>query len=506
MNRRELFLIILLLAAAFCLPAQEIQVDRDELTSVGDQSIKFINYVGPHEFINTTDQIRGIGRSLGKEITLQVSKRASIGGRYEVLHVVTPEIEQGFDSDIFIIGDDAAVDHINNLRMIIAGYLETVYGFSGRDAYLIAEFVTYYNAVYRNDIKMAGIRYKEPVVNLLKPDKLGLDTHYSNWAGKTQMLIPLSEIFDVGLSIDSGTITDDRVIEEMRKEEDMGLDSRRDMVEIREREISKEQENLDKRRDELESKQKSFSERIEIVEEKEAAGMELSLEEESTREDLEEEKSSIEKAVEKLEELQENLDRKTEEVLKMRDDISEDENKRIADETEDVFTSVNGVEPVWFLTVDSEGNGIPYGRVVKYNLEDKKLLAISEVTAVRGRSIAILPDSIMVIAGRRGPNSRVRLMLLNRDSLETMSVGKHDIFPGSLMMLKGNYIYLVTTKKGEWRLGKFNAAMSITAISDLAVDPWTSISCDEDSLYVQGTKGDVLKLSNVTLKEELRLP
>jgi len=505
MIQRETFRITLVLVAVFCLPlhAQEVRVERDELTSIGDQSIKFINYVGPHEFINTADQIRGIGRLLGSGITLQTSGRNSIAGKYELVHIVTPDIEEGFDSDIFIIGDKAAVDHINNLRTIIAGYLETVYGFLGRDAYLIAEFITYYNAVYRNDMEMAGERYKEPVVNFLNPDKLGLDTHYSNWAGRTQMLIPLSVVFDADVSIDAGAITDDKVIEEMRKEEDMGLDSRRDMVELREREIAKEQEGLDKRREELESEHKSISEKLGDIEEREAIGEKPSSE---TKKELEKKKSNIERAVEKLEELQKGVDKKTEAVLEMRDDISEDENKRIAAETEDVFTSAAVVEPVWFLTVDNDGDGIPYGRIVKYNLEDRRLLAVSKVTAVRGRSMAILPDSIIIIAGRRGPNSKVRLMLLDRNTLEEISVGEHDIFPGSLMMVKGSDIYLVTTEKGEWRLGKFDTAIKRTAISNLAIEPWTSISCDETSVYVQGAEGGVLKLSSTTLKEELRLP
>ena len=505
MAKRKFFRISLLLAVMLCFPlyAQEVQVNRDELASVGDQPIDFINYVGPYDFINTIDQIRGIGRLLGSGITLQATDKKSLGGKYEIVHIVAPHIEQGFDSDIFIIGDDAAVDHINNLRTIIAGYLETVYGFSGRDAYLISEFVTYYNAVYRKDMEMVQERYKEPVISFLNPDNLGLDTHYSNWAGKTQMLIPLSAVFDSGVSIDAGAITDGQVIEELRKKEDMGLDSRRDMVELRERELAKEQENLNKRRSELEGELRSVSKELSAIEEEEAAGEKPDSE---TKRELEKEKSDIEKAIEKIEEFQESVDKKTEEVLKMRDDISEDENIRIMAETEDISASSAAVEPVWFLAVDNEGDGIPYGRVVKYNLKDGKFLAVSKVTAVRGRSIVILPDSIMVIAGRRGPNSRVRLMLLDRDTLKTISVGEHDIFPGSLMMMKDRSIYLITAEKGEWRLGKFDTAMNRIAISGLEVEPWTSISCDGISIYVQEAEGGILKLSNTTLQEEARLP
>lgn len=503
-NHTRLFaisLILLLICSSSW--AQDVQVDRDELASIGDQSIKFINYVGPYEFINTLDQIRGIGRSLGENIVPEKPGEASAGGKYRVLHIVNPEIEDGLDADIFILESDAAVDHINNLRTIIAGYLETAYGFSARDAYLIAEFVSYYNAVYRGDIEMASDRYKQPVVDALDPEKMGLDTHYSNWPGKTQMLIPLR---GSGRIVDTGAITDDEVIDEMRKEEDMGLESRRDMVELREDEIDEEQKEVEEKLEEVEKREEAVVEELEKLEEKEESGETLTPEEEELKEELVEEKEEIEEEIAAVKEEQKEVDQRTEEVLEMRDDIAEDENKRMEEqEEEETFTSAPTVEPVWFLLVDDEGDGIPFGRVVKYNLFDGERLAVSEVTAVRGRTMAILPDSLLIIAGKDGGNSKVRPMLLDRDTLETQREGSHDVFPGSLMTVKGSDIYLVTTENGEWRLGKFDTSLERTAVSEVAVEPWTSISFDEDSLFVQGETGEILKLSASSLMELARL-
>ncbi len=500
---RLFILSLLLFIAAGGLWAEDVQVDRDELASIGDQSIKFINYVGPYEFINTLDQIRGIGRSLGENIIPEKPGETSVGGKYRVLHIVNPEIESGLDADIFILEAGAAVDHINNLRTIIAGYLETAYGFSARDAYLVAEFVTYYNAVYRGNIQMVGNRYKQPVVDALNADKIGLDTHYSNWPGKTQMLIPLR---GSGRIVDTGSITEDEVIDEMRKEDDMGLESRRDMVELREDEIDEEQEVLEERREEIEKKDEVVSEELQELEEKEDSGAELTVKEEDRKEELEEEKTVIEEEKAAVEEEQEVIDERTEEVLDMRDDIAEDENKRMEDqEEESTFTSAPQIDPVWFLMVDDEGDGIPYGRILMYNLNDGERQAVSDVTAVRGRTLAILPESLLVIAGKDGGNSKVRLMLLNQGTLETEKEGTHDVFPGSLMTVKGSDIYLVTTENGEWRLGKFNTSLDRTAVSEVAVEPWTSISFDGASLFVQGATGEILKLSASTLKEEARL-
>ncbi|MDT8298731.1 MAG: P83/100 family protein, partial [Spirochaetaceae bacterium] len=292
-------------------------------------------------------------------------------------------------------------------------------------------------------------------------------------------------------------------IEEMREEEDMGLDSRRDMVELREDEIDQDQAALDERKEDVERRDEAVTEELEELQDKEDSGEVLTPAEEVRREELTQEKAAVEEEKAEVEEQQQKIDERTEEVLDMRDDIAEDENARMQGSgTEDTFTSAPEETPVWFLLVDDEGDGIPYGRVVKYNLDDGRRLAVSSVTAVRGRSMAILPDSLLVIAGKEGGNSKVHLMLLDRQSLETTREGVDDVFPGSLMTVRGSDIYLVTTVGNEWRLGKFNTSLGRTAVSDLAVEPWTSISFDGDSLFVQGDNGEILKLSASTLKEE----
>lgn len=488
--------------------AEDIRVDREELAGVGNESVKFINYVGPHEFINTLDQIRDIGRALGSQIDRDTSGEASVGAKYRVLHIVNPDIPDGLDADIFILEPDAAVDHINNLRTIIAGYLETLYGFSSRDAYLVAEFVTYYNAVYRGDMDMARERYKAPVVEALDAAKMGLDTHYSNWAGKTQMLIPLRG--DDKPKIDTAAITDEEVIEEMREEDDKGLDSRRDMVDLIEEELDEEQKDVDQDREELDRQEEKVVEEIEEIEEKEDSGEVLTPEEQERKEELEEERETVEREKEEVEERQQDIDERTEEVMKMREDIAEDENALMEEaddkkDTEGTFTSAESVIPVWFLMVDAEGDGIPYGRVVKYDLEDGERLAVSDVTAVRGRTIVILPDNVLVIAGKEGTVTSVRPMLLDCNTLEIVKEGVNDVFPGSLMTVRGSDIYLVTLDKGEWRLGRFDAELSRKAVSEAVVEPWTSLTFDGDSLFVQSKNGEIIKLSASDLVEEDRL-
>jgi hypothetical protein len=55
---------------------------------------------------------------------------------------------------------------------------------------------------------------------------------------------------------------------------------------------------------------------------------------------------------------------------------------------------------------------------------------------------------------------------------------------------------------GKWKLGKFNSALSRISISEVEVNPWTSVSFKGSSVFVQGADGKVKKLSASSLEEE----
>jgi hypothetical protein len=228
------------------------QVNRDELQDL--PPVVFINYEGPHALLDTREEIRQIGVVLGRQIFenevgiaptlagLTVEQRrtylykfeAGASNRYFVIHCVSGQEGNKIDADILGLGVDTGVDHIRDLRVIIQGYLQTAYSYSERDAALLAEYITIYNAVYRGDWDYFVNRYKTQVMDNLTKDKVGLSIRYDEWPGRTLIVIPLGR---GGLSsIDTTTITDQKVIEEMRKEDDQGIPQRREMVDMVERE------------------------------------------------------------------------------------------------------------------------------------------------------------------------------------------------------------------------------------------------------------------------------
>ena len=221
-----------------------IEVDQSELKQTENTSIEFINYTGSHDEVDTLRAIAEIGESLGGAAQ---RGRAGDMNRYAVIHAVDQSVNTGLDADILIIGSGARVDHINNVRVIISGYLRRAYGYSEKDANTIAHFVTIYNAVYRGDMDMFKSKYKAIVVNNLTADKVGLALRYDEWPGKTQVVIPLSDQKYSGTlsTIDTSSISDKNVVNKMREQDDKDIATRKDMIDLKERESSAARDRAD---------------------------------------------------------------------------------------------------------------------------------------------------------------------------------------------------------------------------------------------------------------------
>ena len=212
-----------------------IEVDQNELRQAENTPIEFINYTGPHSEIDSLQSIAAIGTALAGAAQ---RGRAGDMNRYAVIHAVDTTVQTGLDADILIIGSGAKVDHVTNLRVIIAGYLRAAYGYSEKDAKTIAHFVTIYNAVYRGNLEVFKAKYKAVVLKNLTADKIGLALRYDEWPGKTQVVIPLSDQKYSGTlsTIDTTSISDKNVVEKMREQDDKDLETRKDMIDLKERE------------------------------------------------------------------------------------------------------------------------------------------------------------------------------------------------------------------------------------------------------------------------------
>ena len=462
------------------------QVNKDELQDL--PPVVFINYEGPHTRVDTREEIRQIGVGLGRLISGRTD--AGTSNRYFVIHCVSGAEGNKIDADVLGLGVDTGVDHIRNLRVIIQGYLQTTYEYSERDAALLAEYITIYNAVYRGNWDYFTSRYKTMVMNNLTKEKVGLSIRYDEWPGRTLMVIPLG----IGglSSVDTSTLTDQKVIEEMRKEDDQGIPQRQEMVNLIEREAEKAEQQAKTQRDSIKEEEKQIAQERQKVQEAQAQGKITQEEAKKAEEAITKREEALDQRKEDVKKVEELAEKKTEEAQQQRQEIAKDQQAAIAQDTSGIFgVTIERTTP------------LAMGRIVRLNPADGKEIKRSPLDLIHARTVTLLGGRVLAIAGENKGQGAVRLVEVNPSSLEMARQGNDDIKTGSLLWVNGNDLYaiVINLEKNKCYIGRFNTNLELQAISKVMVHPDSSVLIQQGMLLTQREDGSVLILNPADLTE-----
>ncbi len=485
---KRILVSIIFLCAGIFLSAES--VDKAELLKVKKDSVEFLNYEGPHSKIETAAQIRGIGILLGKKS----GDSATYFNKYRILHIVDSNGHGLLNADIFSIEKNAVVDHIDNIRRILKGYLESYYGYTPEDGEVIAEFITFYNAYYRKNIDYFKTVYAGKVVAALDPDKAGISTRYMDWPGKTQMLIPLSPSPKEKRKVNIDTVSNHEVIEDLRTRKDKGIEPRKGMVEVKAKEITTEQKKIEEAKKTL-SQEKKAVEAQKAAAEKESgtpAGQKVLAE--SARKEAEIKKKEKTLKVRETENAQRQAA-----VQQEREQIASDEKQLIAAKKGSAgSTTAKGTLVPFLLVTGSDPDMM--GRFVLVNDKTGVLVKRSSLNTVRGRTFLLINGALFFISGVDKPPKAVRLTRMNKDTLEIEKEGNSDIYSGSVLVYHGESLYAVMRKEGKWYVGRFNTGLTLLSRSDIEVKPFTPLQFNGGTVYVEAASGTVQPLKADTLQ------
>jgi hypothetical protein len=517
------------------------QVNQGELEE-NQAPITFFNYEGPQARIETRDQIRGIGYDLGRAVQ-GGNNSPGARGRYFVIRARGPEEEGKLDADIFGLGYDAGVDHIRNLRFIIQGYLEGAYGYNARDAALLAEYVTVYNAVYRGDWTYISGRYKGAVTAGLNPEQAGLSIRFDEWPGRTLMLIPIGIGGAGSLSaLDTSVVADSRVVEELRKDEDRGVDQRRDMVDLKEREAEEAEQRAQEQRREADQEQQRIDEDRRQLEEdrrqteqpgrdqpgrqgggepgeqpeREPPGeprppeaAESGGEEEPASQEPREptpQEEELNRREEELDRRQEAVDQKREEAQR-NEEFAEQKREEARAEREGIAADQQALinqgpsqEAEGLVAVILNGPDSALGRFVRIDQTGKELRR-SVINTVNTRTVREIDGRLIAVAGENRGGGAIRLVEIDNRTLEMKAQGNDDIHPQSLLWANGADLYAVTVTGGNSYLGRFNAELERQAQSEIQVHPFAAPLFRDGLILIQRPDGSALILNAQTLGE-----
>ncbi len=530
------------LALLFAAGAPAIEVDRAELEKSGRERIVFINYEGPHSTIDSAEDILGIGRALGAAVKAGATK-AGDQRRYWAAHSVEAgNAGTALDADVVALGVDAGVDHIRNLRLILRGFLEAAYGYGAKDAALLAEFATVYNAVHRGDWEYYSGKYSPKALGTLDKTKVGLSVRFDEWPGRAMIVIPLSSGAQGGSlsTVDTSPLTEKKVVDELRKKDDMGIDSRKDMVDLKEREAADAKQKAQLEREAIVAEEKKIAEEKAALQadkdkaaadraavdkaEREAAAKpkaesgtpaaaeekKAEAERQAAKEQVAEKEKEIaakEEAVAKQEAAVEQkkeeaaktealAEKKSSEASAERKDIAADQQKVISKEE---AAAAAEPKPTGELTMKMLSNDAPFARFVILDVNSLSEIKASAIDTVRSRSIAEIGGKIVAVAGKTGGNGAVRLISVDKESLEMVAQGEDDIDPNSPVWVSGDAVYAIAVSGGALKLGLYGADLKRKAISKETLHPFAALRFVAGFVLTQAADGSPLVLNAADL-------
>jgi hypothetical protein len=542
--------------ASLCSTAQAaaggLSPDRGELESAGSANIVFVSYEGPSSRIDSAADIAGIGSALGNAMRGPGAAPPQAGdARYRVVRAVDPSVKEGLDADIIILGPDSRVDHIRNLRRVIAGYLAAAWGYSGKDASTLAFFVTVYNAVHRGDMKYFDAKYKAVVRKELTPESAGLALNYVEWPGKSRIVIPLSSGAKPGAlgAVSTGAVSDKAVVQSLKAQSDKGVSDRQALVDVKEREAAQTQAEADRQKAELaaaerklaDDRAKAEADRAALEAQKAAAAKpavapevkggsaaaasagapanaaassapatpgtnggaaqagpastaELATKEAAVKAEessVKSQEATVAAQRDQAAQTEASAAAQREAAAADRKDITADQKQAIAQQVAD--KGRGEAAGVFLVRVGDDANHL--AQIVFVDSDTGKGIRSSRINSLHYRSLAELADSFVAVSGLEGKPGGIKLVKLDKASLESVAESKSDMFPESSILVSGDSLYAIVGAGGAQYLARFAAAdLSEKARSKEAVAPFSFIREAAGGIVVQAPSGGAFLL------------
>jgi hypothetical protein len=308
------------------------------------------------------------------------------------------------------------------------------------------------------------------------------------------MLIPMGI-----MGVDTSTISDERVIEEMRKEDDQGVPSRQDMTELKEREAEQAQQQAEREREQIKEEERQIADERGQVEQ----------ERQQVQEDLEAGRITEDEA----QQAQEDLDRREDELAQREDALDErrDDAQRLEDFADqrideaqrdreeiarDQQSTIAAPPPDGILGITIESTNPSKGRLIRFNPTTGQVMRRSPLNTVHVRTVTFIGGKILAIAGENVGQGAVRLIEITQDTLVMAKQGNDDIKSGSLIWVNGNDLYAITNESGsnDCYLGRFNTDLILQAKSVEKVHPDCAVTIQQGRLLTQSEDGSALIL------------
>jgi hypothetical protein len=504
-------------------------LNSQEKTRLGESEIKQAKKV---EFRNrdnskaNPDKIviqEETGRVLAEKISANPNRTVNFNG-YSVKRFSSSD-SKFFGADVINIGADVSLGHINALQRILSSYIQELFNYNQSSADTVSKYVLYYNAMHRSEKSYFRNKYSTEVLDSLDIEKLGLAVSYKEWAGSTQLILPL-EISQFSKRVEIPLMELEKEVDKVIETKIGGDGDKKRMIEII-KETKKEEQKLAKIIEEkkLEEKinktgekktvpaidKKTESVNKDVVQKKEEKITESIKDVKSeAKEDKKDAQAnpikSTENPVEKKENppkeeaVVQNIEPKKEErpappevkkpdpevekLKKENEDLKAKEKER-----EEKSENVVGDKILFLRMVKYEEDGHYTNELWMIDGKNEETIYRSPYTNICGKEFHVLPKGGVVVIGFDGnrPTERIhKLVLLDGDKLTQKMVSKQEIYYRSHLILKEDKIYAFEKVKDQVYFTRFNSDLTVDAKSSEPVNTSSEITFFNEKIFLTG--------------------
>ncbi|EMY68917.1 P83/100 family protein [Leptospira vanthielii] len=543
-------IIICLLLAGLSLTAQS-KAPLGESEIKGSKKIEFINRSLRKASDDMIQENTEIGRKLAE--TLAKENTATVDG--VKIQRVLPGADGKLGADILSLSESQSFDHVNSIARIIASYVEKSFQYKVGNAETLAQYILYYNATHRKDSKFFTKKYTEGVISATASDKLGIDTVYKNWPGKTQIIIPIEGniLKDSGKDLTTDELEKDvnktvkdkekdpatkqKMEDEAKKMDKLQTDKLKDekkVLQDKKQEVADEQKQLQDKKDAL---KKQEQESVASLNELKKDPVKNKAEIEKKTEDIkkiEQEKKDTDKKSEAVEAKKEELSKKEEQIAKKEEARTGGDTAKKDDTVQKVEAKVEELKTELAQTKEElkkkedqsdnvVNNKILFMKFIKYDTGghySNELWAIdpakddalykSSYNNICSKEFKEIANQGVLVLGYDGEKVETRkhkLVLLDPDKLGVKKTSESaDIFWRTPMINREDKIYVIEKVKDKYHVARFKSDLTFEKRTEEAVEENSELTFFGDKIYVTGKpkEGDKTTIK-VFKKEDLSL-
>ncbi|TGL40916.1 P83/100 family protein [Leptospira perdikensis] len=543
-------IIICLFVVGLSLTAQS-KAPLGESEIKGSKKIEFINRSLRKASDDIIQENTEIGRKLAE--TLAKENTATVDG--VKIQRVLPGADGKLGADILYLSESQSFDHVNSIARIIASYVEKSFQYKAGNAETLAQYVLYYNATHRKDSKFFTKKYTEGVIAATSSDKLGIDTVYKNWPGKTQIIIPIEGniLKDNGKDVTTDELEKDvnktvkdkekdpatkqKMEDEAKKMDKLQTDKLKDekkVLQDKKQEVADEQKQLQDKKDAL---KKQESETVASLNELKKDPVKNKAEIEKKTEDIkkiEQEKKDTEKKSEAVEAKKEELSKKEEQIAKKEEARTGGDTAKKEDTVQKVEAKVEELKTELAQTKEElkkkeeqsdnvVNNKILFMKFIKYDTDghySNELWAIdpakddalfkspyNNICSKEFKEIANQGVLVLGYDGEKVETRKHKLVLLDPDKLGVKKTSDSaDIFWRTPMINREDKIYVIEKVKDKYHVARFKSDLTFEKRTEEPVEENSELTFFGDKVYVTGKpkEGDKTTIK-VFKKEDLSL-